>query len=716
MPAVENTLSQPQSHYRACHLCEAICGLKIVTEGEQIRSITGDKDDPLSRGHICPKGVALKELHGDPDRLRTPIQKVAGQWQPIAWQDAYQLVADKLSAIQRQYGDDAIGIYAGNPNVHNLGHMTHGSHFTRLIKTKNRFSATSVDQLPHHLVSLWMYGHQFLLPIADIDHTDLLLVIGANPLASNGSLLTAPDIRNRLSAIRDRGGEVVVIDPRRTETAKRASAHHFIRPGTDAALLLAMIKLIVDNRWQRPNHLTPLTDGLEQLSQAVAPFSVDWVSAYCGIEAATIERLTKRLCQANSAAVYGRMGVSTQAFGTLCQWAIQVLNLLTGNLDSVGGTLVSTPAINPAGPSDRAKGHFGRWHSRVRGLAEFSKELPCAVMAEEITTAGAGQIKAMITIAGNPVLSTPSADNLDKALASLDFMVSVDPYLNETTRHADLILPPASPLAHSHYDLIFNKFAVRNYAKYSKPVFARAADERLDHEIFNGLALALAAANGMPLQPLPAPEAMLALGLADGPYANSDNPLTPEQLLSAEHGIDLGPLTPSLPARLCTDNGRINAFPAPIATDIARLQQQMDRPTSSELTLIGKRDLRSNNSWMHNLPYLVKGKPRCVLLVHPNTLTKLHLSDGETAQLSANGNQLTVTIAASDDVHPEVVCLPHGWGHRFADTQQQVANEHPGVNFNRLADAKQLDPLSGNAVLSGFTVQLKPLDKTDKPL
>ncbi|WP_298445102.1 molybdopterin-dependent oxidoreductase [uncultured Ferrimonas sp.] len=698
----------PTTHYRACHLCEAICGLKIVTEGEQIISITGDMDDPLSKGHICPKGVALKDLHRDPDRLKTPLHKVDGQWQPISWDDAYQLVAEQLHRISTQHGADAIGFYAGNPNVHNYGHLTHGPHFSRLLKTKNRFSATSVDQLPHHLVSYWMYGHQFLLPIADLDHTDFLLVLGANPMASNGSLMTAPDIRNRLKAIRNRGGELVVIDPRRTETAKLGE-HHFIRPGTDAALLLALINHLFSSNQVSLNHLGSLCDDLDAIATAVSAFSPEWASAYCGISADDIISLGNRLATANSAAVYGRMGVSTHGFGTLCQWAIQVLNLITGNLDARGGTLLTHPAVNPAGPTDHAKGGFGRWHSRVRQLPEFAKELPCSAMLEEITTAGTGQIKAMITVAGNPVLSTPSGHKLDHALGQLDFMVSVDPYLNETTRHADLILPPASPLAHSHYDLAFARLAVHNSAKFSPAIFAKAEQERFDHQIFNGLALALAKLQQVELKPLPEPEKLLAHWLSQGPYskARGDIPAISLDTLKANlSGIDLGPLRPSLTKRLCTSDGRIHTFPAAIAPDIERLKQAMDSAPSRGLSLIGKRDLRSNNSWMHNLPYLLKGKPRCVLLMHPDDMTQRHINEGQQVTVSNGVGQISLPACASREMMPQVVCMPHGWGHTFSDTRQQVANEHPGANMNALTDVNGLDPLCGNAILSGIEVEV----------
>ncbi|QIZ75650.1 molybdopterin-dependent oxidoreductase [Ferrimonas lipolytica] len=697
----------PTTHYRACHLCEAICGLKIVTENEQIISITGDMDDPLSKGHICPKGVALKDLHNDPDRLKQPLHKVNGQWHSIEWDEAYQLVADKLHGIASQYGNDAVSFYAGNPNVHNYGHMTHGAHFSRLLRTKNRFSATSVDQLPHHVVSLWMYGHQSLLPIADIDHTDFLLVLGANPMASNGSLLTAPDIRNRLKAIRKRGGQLVVIDPRRTETAKLADTHHFIRPGTDAALLLALINLLFANQQITLNHLGAISDGLADVEQAVQPFTAQWAAHYCGIAATEIEALALQLASAPSAAVYGRMGVSTQGFGTLCQWAIQVLNLITGNLDSVGGTLVTSPAVNPAGPTDRAKGQFGQWHSRVRGLPEFAKELPCSAMIEEIETAGEGQIKAMVTIAGNPVLSTPTGQRLDKALAGLEFMVSIDPYLNETTRHADIILPPASPLAHSHYDIVFARFAVHNTAKFSPEVFAKAGDERYDYQILNGLALALSTKQGKPVAPLPKPELLLAHMLSVGPYSQGrgDVPAISLELLKANpSGIDLGPLRPSLSKRLCTDDQRIHTFNDIIAADINRLAQAMDKPIDGQLSLIGKRDLRSNNSWMHNLPYLIKGKPRCVLLMHPDDMAAKQLQDGQAVTVSNAIGSITLTVSESHEMMPSVVCMPHGWGHTFADTQQQVANDNPGVNMNQLTDVNGLDPVCGNAILSGISV------------
>jgi len=702
---------ESKTHFRACHLCEAICGLTIETEGDAIVSIKGDPEDPFSRGHICPKAIALQDLHTDPDRLRVPVKKVDGRWQEMDWEEAYELVAQRLHEIQARCGDDSVGVYAGNPNVHNYGHITHGIQFNRLLNTKNRFSATSVDQLPQHVVSYWMYGHQYLIPIPDIDHTDLFVIIGANPMASNGSLMTAPDMRHRLKAIRSRQGKIIVIDPRVTETAKIADQHIFIRPGSDAALLLALINEIFRTSSANPGHLKNSLRDYSAVENVVAPFTAARVAQYSGIECNTIRILAAEIADARRASIYGRIGISTQEYGSLCHWAVQILNLITGNLDAVGGTMVTHPAINPAGPDDRSKGHLGKWHSRVRQLPEFGGELPCSAMAEEILTPGDGQIKAMVIVAGNPVLSTPSGHQLEKALESLQFMVCVDPYINETTCHADIILPPASPLVHGHYDLVFHRLAIRNTTRFNRPVFAKPEKERYDWEIFTGLTEALALQRGMEVKPHKTPEELVKMWIDFGPYSDpqkNKNPLCFDDLLVQPHGVDLGPLRPSLVERLCTDDKFIHCLPEAISVEIKRLEGAVDQfRENGQLLLIGRRDMRTNNSWMHNSYRLVKGKPRCVLLVHPEDLKTNDVVSGENVILASAAGEITVQVEATTDMMRGVVCLPHGWGHDRKGARLHIAEQYAGVSMNDITDCERIDPLSGNAVLSGIAVTLE---------
>ncbi|AHB54686.1 molybdopterin oxidoreductase family protein [Pseudomonas aeruginosa] len=695
-------------HYRACHLCEAICGLAIETESDEggvprIRSIKGDPQDSFSRGHVCPKAVALQDIQDDPDRLRQPLRRVGSEWQPIGWDEAFALVASRLGEIRERHGNDAVAVYQGNPSVHNYGLMTHSNYFLGLLKTRNRFSATSVDQLPHHLVSQQMYGHGLLIPIPDIDHTDFMLVLGGNPLASNGSIMTVPDVEKRLKALKARGGRLVVVDPRRSETAAIADRHLFIRPGQDAALLLGILNTLFEEHLGRP---TPLpVDGLERVREAVAVFDAESMSVRCGVPAESIRQLARDFAAAERAVCYGRMGVSTQAFGTLCQWLVQLINLVTGNLDRVGGALCTSPALDLV--ASTSGGHFDRWRSRVSGLPEYGGELPVAALAEEILGEGEGQVRALVTVAGNPVLSTPNGRRLEQALDGLEFMLSIDLYINETTRYADLILPPTAPLEHDHYDTTFNVFAVRNVTRFNEAVLPRPEGALHDWEIFVGLARAFAARNGLELKPTLEPQQMIDLGLRAGAYGDrSEHRLSLATLRQHPHGIDLGPLRPNLAPRLKTAGQRIQAAPPLFVDDLQRFAAQ-PLPASDQLLLIGRRHVRSNNSWMHNYHRLVKGKPRHQLLMHPRDLEGRGLVDGQRVRVRSRVGSVEVEVAASSEMMPGVVSLPHGWGHARPGVQLAIARAQAGASANDLTDERHLDLLSGNAALNGLPVEVE---------
>ncbi|EMM2263682.1 molybdopterin oxidoreductase family protein [Pseudomonas aeruginosa] len=695
-------------HYRACHLCEAICGLAIETESDEggvprIRSIKGDPQDSFSRGHVCPKAVALQDIQDDPDRLRQPLRRVGSEWQPIGWDEAFALVASRLGEIRERHGTDAVAVYQGNPSVHNYGLMTHSNYFLGLLKTRNRFSATSVDQLPHHLVSQQMYGHGLLIPIPDIDHTDFMLVLGGNPLASNGSIMTVPDVEKRLKALKARGGRLVVVDPRRSETAAIADRHLFIRPGQDAALLLGILNTLFEEHLGRP---TPLpVDGLERVREAVAVFDAESMSVRCGVPAESIRQLARDFAAAERAVCYGRMGVSTQAFGTLCQWLVQLINLVTGNLDRVGGALCTSPALDLV--ASTSGGHFDRWRSRVSGLPEYGGELPVAALAEEILGEGEGQVRALVTVAGNPVLSTPNGRRLEQALDGLEFMLSIDLYINETTRYADLILPPTAPLEHDHYDTTFNVFAVRNVTRFNEAVLPRPEGALHDWEIFVGLARAFAARNGLELKPTLEPQQMIDLGLRAGAYGDrSEHRLSLATLRQHPHGIDLGPLRPNLAPRLKTAGQRIQAAPPLFVDDLQRFAAQ-PLPASDQLLLIGRRHVRSNNSWMHNYHRLVKGKPRHQLLMHPRDLEGRGLVDGQRVRVRSRVGSVEVEVAASSEMMPGVVSLPHGWGHARPGVQLAIARAQAGASANDLTDERHLDLLSGNAALNGLPVEVE---------
>lgn len=687
--------------YRACDLCEAICGLAFRFDDGRLAAIRGDDDDPFSRGHICPKGNAILDLEADPDRLRRPLLKRNGEFEEIGWDEAIAFAGERLASIQKAHGANAVGAYLGNPNVHHFGSIAYTPHLLRLLRTRNLFSASSVDQWPHQLVNWAMFGHQFLLPIPDVDRTDWFLMLGANPVASNGSLFTAPGIAARLKQL-TRRGRLVVVDPRRSETAEIASEHLSIRPGGDALFLIGLLQTL---RTLGPPRVERYADKLNDLDvalQALARFDIAQIEAHSGIDAATISRIATELWRAPTAVVYGRIGISTQAFGSLCQWLVQLINIYTGNLDREGGALVNEPALPLTGPGTPA-GHYDAWKSRVRGLSEFAGELPVSVLAEEILTPGEGRLRALVTFAGNPVLSTPDGRRLDQALASLDFMLSVDIYVNETTRHADLILPPASGLTQDHYDLIFNAFAVRRVARLNPPILEQDAGERADWQIINALADAYARAAGKPFTPLPAPRDLIAAGLAQG-----ESGLTLADLEAAPHGIDLGPLRPSLLNRLQTASGRIECAPALLLDDLARLHDA-PAPAPDTLHLIGRRHVRSNNSWMHNAPRLVKGKPRHHLLVHPDDLAQRGIDDGARVRVTSRIGSIEADVQASDAVRAGVVCLPHGFGHGREGVRLQRAAEVAGASYNDLSDPERLDAPSGNAALSGLPVTLERL-------
>jgi anaerobic selenocysteine-containing dehydrogenase len=735
-------------HYRNCSICEAICGIEIRQGPDRTLDICGDKDDPFSRGYICPKAVALQDLHFDKDRLKYPVRRTASGWQRIAWDEAFDEVAEHLKQIQTAHGKDAVATYVGNPTVHSYGAMLFAPGFIRSLHTRNRFSATSVDQLAHHVAAYFMFGHQLMLPVPDIDRTDFLLMLGTNPAVSNGSMMTAPGLPQRIRDIRTSGGQVILIDPRRNETAELVDRHLFIRPGTDALLLLALLNVLFAEGLTQLGTVSPFTDGLETIAKVVAEFPPERVAPVTGIDSAETRLLAAEFAAAESAVCYGRVGVSMQEFGGLCQWLINILNIVTGNLDREGGAMFPLPAFDPVTAPDSVapRGSFGRWHSRVRKLPEFAGELPVAALTEEILTAGAGQIRALVTHGGNPVLSTPNGRELDRALAGLDYMAAIDFYINETTRHAHMILPPTAPLERGHYDLAFHLLGVRNIAKFSPPLFHPNGERRHEWEIFLELQTRmegggrLGRARHKINRRFFGPERVLDLGLRFGPYGRlgamwNGRPvreirrkmrvpyLNLQTLKAAVHGIDLGPLQPCLPGRLRTDGKRIQLAPEIFIKDIKRLQNLergvgRGRPSrdkheapaaekNGHLLLIGRRQLRSNNSWMHNSERLVKGKPRCTLLMHSTDAADRELKPGQKVCVRSRAGSIEIPIEVSDDMMPGVVSIPHGWGHDRSQIQLEVASQHAGASINDLTDDLSIDALCGTAAFSATPVTVE---------
>jgi anaerobic selenocysteine-containing dehydrogenase len=745
----DESQTESRTSYITCPLCEATCGLEVVTSGAEVVSIRGNKNDVFSRGYICPKAYALKELHSDPDRVRAPMIRTGEQWREVTWDEAFAEIDRRLTTILNDHGRDSVAVYLGNPNVHNLSGQLYNTVLLRALASVNIYTASTVDQMPKQVSCGLMFGHFLSIPIPDVDNTDYLLILGANPLVSNGSLLTAPDMRGRLRRIKERGGKVVVIDPRRTRTALEASEHHFIQPGTDPWLLLGMIHTIFAEGLVRPGRLEEHLNGLETVRALAQEFSPEVVAPICHIAPEMIRVLARDLAGAEHAAVYGRIGTCTQEYGTITNWLVDVLNILTGNLDREGGALfpkAAAGARNATGVPGKGRSmRLGEKKSRVRGASQVAGELPVAVLAEEITTPGAGQVRALITVAGNPALSAPESERLDSALDTLEFMVSVDGYLNETTRHADVILPPPSPLQRSHYDLAFYQLSARNIAHYSHPIFPLASGQQEEWKTLlrltgivagQGASADLAALDdfvayqvvarevGMAgsrvegrdagellasLQPQRGPERLLDFLLRVGPYGDAfgaqPDGLTLAAIEDNPDGLDLGPLQPRIPEVLRTPSGKIELAPEPIVADLDRLRQGMSRPVPA-MVLIGRRELRSNNSWMHNVPALMKGDDPCTLLIHPDDAVRLGLTDDDFARVTSSASSVEAPVQITPDIMPGVVSLPHGWGHDQPGTRMRVANARHGVNINRLMSNLAIDPLSGNAALNAIPVEI----------
>ncbi len=677
--------SATQKHYRSCNLCEAVCGITIEHQEGKIISIKGDKDDPFSKGHICPKAVSLQDIYNHPERLKQPLQRTKSGWKQISWQDAYLITAEKIKEIQAQHGKDAIGFYQGNPSVHNYGTMLFSSKLRKALKTKNNYSATSLDQLPHQYVAQLMFGHPLMIPVPDIDRTDFFLIIGANPIASNGSMMTAPGVAGRIKAIQKRGGKVVVADPRKTETAKKADQHIFIKPVADVYLLLALINQVFQHKGIDLKSAEDYCVNLGELEHICKAYSPEKVSKVTGIDSNLISTLAAEFMRSNTAVCYGRMGVSVQEYGTICQWLINVLNIITGNLDSPGGHMFPNPAVKVRRGKNRTM--KPRWYSRVSKKPEFMGELPTAVLAEEITTEGKGKIRGLVVSAGNPVVSTPNGPKLAKALERLDFMVSIDIYKNETSKYADLILPPLTGLEVDHYDLAFYNLAVQNVAKYSPALYEPTPNTQFDWQIFKELSNRISPSKSIKAKLMDwwqTPTRLLNLGLKTGSYK-----LSLKQLRKNPHGLDLGPLTPMLPAHLFTKDKKINLSPEILLEGMELVNANFRKSSLSILRLISRRHVRSNNSWMGNIERLKGGSNRCTLQINPKDAEGL--SDGQLVQVKSATGSIKVALEITDDMMSGVVSMLHG--------------SQP--NNNDITDLTLLDSITGNAAFSGVEVEVK---------
>ncbi|MFM2437159.1 MAG: hypothetical protein RL353_1149 [Actinomycetota bacterium] len=751
------SVSSERIAFRTCPLCEAGCGLAVTVRDNEVTYIRGDMQDVFSKGYICPKGSTLKELHNDPDRLHVPLIKRNGVHVEATWAQAWAAIDAGITGVIAKHGRESIATYLGNPGAHGLSSLTFNRVLLQSIGSRQRYSASTVDQLPKQVSSGLMFGSASTVPVPDLDRTQYLLVLGANPYVSNGSLCTAPDFPGRLEAMQARGGKLVVVDPRKSRTAQQADEWIAIRPGTDALLLAAIAQtLATDGLEVLSQRLGRFLNGLDEVVLALQPFTPEAVAVTTGIDAQTIRRLARELRDASSSAVYGRIGTTTTAFGTTASWLVDVVNIFTGNLDRVGGAMLPLPVAgsgNTSGAGGKGKGfRTGRGHSRVRKYPEALGEYPAAAMAEEITTPGEGQVRALIVVGGNPILSTPNGEQLAKSFAELEFMLSVDIYLNETSRFADVILPVPSPLQRSHYDLALLTFAVRNVANYSQAVLPLGADEPDEWEILAKIS-AIAAGLGADVQASTiddsqitglveskikdsssnifgrdseelinelsvtgrrGPDRMLDFLLRTGPYGDGfgsvKDGLTLDKLIAAPHGIDFGALEPRLPDVLRTQSGKIELAPPQLIADLERLlkfcQKDILDQNTNQLVLVGRRDLRSNNSWMHNIEVLVKGKPRCTLQIHPDDATRLGVSSGSTVRITSRVGSVDAPVEITKSIRGGVVSLPHGWGHTMSGTNIKIASLRAGVNSNLLTDQEVLDPLSGTSALNGIPVEV----------
>ena len=731
-----------ETSYRICSLCEACCGLEITHEDGKVVAVRGADGDQFSSGYICPKGVAMADLHDDPDRLRTPMIKRDGRFEEATWDEAFTEIERRLMPVLKAHGAQAFGAVLGNPVSHRYGINLYAQRLLREIGSPNVFTSSTVDQMPKHRAVGEMFGQWMSISVPDITRTDLLIILGANPMASNGSLWTVPDFRGKAKALRARGGRIVTIDPRRTETAKISDKHHFIRPGGDIYLLLGMAHTLFAEGLVRAGRLTDMINGLDLLADAFKPFTPEEMAPHCGITAEAIRTLARDLAKTEKAALYGRIGTCVQAFGTLNNWLVDVLNILTGHMDEPGGMMFpKAPAFaaNTKGKPGSGRGvKVARRFMKSAPVPEIMSEYPISTIADEITGAGDESIKALLTVATNPVLSAPNGETLSAALETLDFMVSFDIYINETTRHADVILPGVSPLEDSHYDVFFQQFAWRNFARYSPPVFEMdpdrptewqammrlagivrglgadadpdALDDQMTRAEVEKLAGPMADQIMDMVSELKGPDRLLELELRSGPYGDGfgrdPEGLTLAKVKAERYGIDLGLHEPRLPELLRTPSGKIEIAPAAFLADLSRVEEATAEPVA-DLMLIGRRDVRTNNSWMHNLPTLAKGPNRCKLLLHPTDAARYGLTNGAMAEITGNGASLLVPVELTDDMMPGVASLPHGWGHDQEGSRMALAARNPGVNINALISETMRDPLSGNSVLNGIAISLR---------
>lgn len=685
-------------HARTCHICEANCGVLIELEGRSVRSIKGNPDHVLSRGHICPKATAIADLQDDPDRLRSPMRRTATGWEAIDWDSAYSEIAARVVALQAEKARPVF--YVGNPTAHDYALSGQMGALRRAVGSRGTFSASTLDQIPHHYVQYQLYGHVSLAAVPDIDRTGGVVIVGGNPAASNGSIWTVPDFKARAKAMQARGGKLIVVDPRCTETAKLADQWIAVRPGTDTALLIALLRGVRARKPELTFALAELVDdSWEQLDSLLSGFDDATLLAHCGVGAEQVQDIIDLLCGEKPAALYGRMGVSVTQYGTLNQWLIQLVNIATGVLDREGGTMFPEPLLDTVALVGR--GGIKSVETARGPMPSVMGEIPMVAFADELLRDDDQRVRMLFVMAGNPVLSAPDGGRTDTALAGLDLMVSFDMYITETSRHAHYILPPCGPLEKDHYPLFFGPLAVRNFGAYSPALLEKEAGAKADWEVVTELAAAIHQAKGEAFPNTPTPREQLDQMLRASPAG-----MSLAEVEAQPNGVDLGPLRPNLAERIRTPGKRIHAVPAPLAEELDRFRADMAATPCDALRLIGRRHVRSNNSWLHNSKRLVKGPDRCTLMIHPDDAAARGIAVGDVVTVASRVGSVNVAAEVTEDMMPGAVSLPHGWGHGRAGVGWQTAAAHAGVSLNDLTDPEQYCRLTGNAVLNATPVEV----------
>jgi len=715
--------------YGICPICGSACGLVVEIEDGRITKVTGDREDPHSRGFVCPKGRSLKHQHTDPDRVVEPIRRDGDSWSPVGWDEAIGDIADRIVKVQKKYGRDSLAMYVGDGATHSYKALMATAAFVGATGTKNLYTANSMDTLPRMLASKLFYGNSGVLPIPDVERTGYLLVIGSNPVVSNGSVMTAPGFARYIRDIQKRGGKVVVVDPRRNETAEKSGEHYFIRPETDVFFLLALMNVIFEEKLDRPGALKSRIRGYAALKRRARDFTPERASRLTGIPAGNIRRIAREFSGADTAVCYGRMGTCAQVFGTTASMLVDVLNVITGNFDRPGGAMFTTPAIDMSSVMKAIgmTGAHGKNHTRVSGLPDFNGEMPCAALAEEIEASNG--IRALVVVGGNPAVSIPNTARLVSAFGKLEIMVSLDPHVNATSCHADYILAPAIGLEHEIYPVMAYATAVHNVAKWAPRVIDPPPGVKYDSEILGELICRVAGGH----TPFPRivsgglssigsaieGRELLKLLIALGPHGRlsriarrEGEALTLEDLEKKPHGIWLGQLEPGIDRQLGR-RGKINLMPKVLRGEFDRInefgetiERQGDAAGEDTMILISRRQLRFFNTSLHNINNLATGPEQCVIEINPADAKGRKIKTGDTVKVETDNGTAEIEAEVSDRVMPGVVSIPFGWNGPQPAAQQEVLNRHPGTNVNTITDQSRIDPVSAMTAFNGTRVRV----------